>query len=34
VRLGAGFDFGQAKRRLSAIESRLDEAIAKQEKLF
>jgi len=34
VRLGAGFDVGQAKRRLSAIESRLDEAIAKQEKLF
>ena len=34
VKLGAGFDVGQAKRRLSAIESRLDEAIAKQEKLF
>src|SRR5207237_10112795 len=34
VRLGSGFDLGQAKRRLSAIESRLDEAIAKQEKLF
>ncbi len=34
VRLGAGFDIGQAKRRISAIESRLDEAIAKQEKLF
>ena len=34
VRLGTGFDLGQAKRRLSAIESRLDEAIAKQEKLF
>jgi hypothetical protein len=34
VRLGAGFDVGHAKRRLSAIESRLDAAIAKQEKLF
>ena len=34
VKLGAGFDVGQAKRRLSAIESRLDAAIAKQEKLF
>src|SRR5919106_3757997 len=34
VKLGAGFDLGQAKKRLSAIESRLDEAIAKQEKLF
>jgi cell division protein ZapA len=34
VRLGAGFDIGQAKRRIAAIESRLEEAIAKQEKLF
>jgi cell division protein ZapA len=34
VKLGAGFDVGQAKRRLTAIESRLDAAIAKQEKLF
>jgi len=34
VRLGSGFDLGQAKRRLSAIESQLDAAIAKQEKLF
>jgi cell division protein ZapA len=33
VKLG-GFDVGQAKRRLSAIESQLDAAIAKQEKLF
>ena len=31
---GAGFDVGQAKRRLSAIESKLDAAIAKQENLF
>ena len=34
VRLGSGFDLGQAKRRLVAIESQLDSAIAKQEKLF
>jgi len=34
VKLGASFDVGQAKRRLSAIESQLDAAIAKQEKLF
>ncbi len=34
VKLGAGFDVGHAKRRLSAIETRLDAAIAKQEKLF
>jgi len=34
VRLGTGFDVGQAKRRISAIESQLDSAIAKQEKLF
>jgi cell division protein ZapA len=34
VRLGAGFDVGQAKRRISAIESKIDAAIAKQENLF
>jgi cell division protein ZapA len=34
VRLGSGFDLGQAKRRISALESKLDEAIAKQENLF
>ena len=34
VKLGVGFDVGQAKRRISAIESQLDSAIAKQEKLF
>src|SRR2546421_10337602 len=33
VRLGAGFDLGQAKQRISEIESRLDEAISKQEKV-
>jgi cell division protein ZapA len=34
MRLGSGFDVGQAKRRISAIESKIDAAIAKQEKLF
>jgi cell division protein ZapA len=34
VKLGAGFDLGQAKQRISAIESQLEAAIAKQEKLF
>lgn len=34
VKLGAGFDLGQAKRRISVIELQLDSAIAKQEKLF
>ena len=34
MRLGGGFDLGHAKRRISAIESQLDAAIAKQEKLF
>jgi cell division protein ZapA len=34
MKLGAGFDLGQAKRRLVAIESQIDAAIAKQEKLF
>jgi cell division protein ZapA len=34
VRLGSKFDVGQAKRRLSAIESKIDAAIAKQENLF
>jgi cell division protein ZapA len=34
TRLGTGFDVGQAKRRLSAIESKIDAAIAKQENLF
>jgi cell division protein ZapA len=34
VKIGSGVDVGQAKRRLSAIESQLDAAIAKQEKLF
>jgi cell division protein ZapA len=34
VRLGTGFDVGKAKRRLSELESQIDAAIAKQEKLF
>jgi cell division protein ZapA len=34
VKLGAGFDMGTAKSRLSSIESQIDAAIAKQEKLF
>jgi cell division protein ZapA len=34
VKLGGGFDVGQAKQRISEIESQLDQAIAKQEKLF
>jgi cell division protein ZapA len=34
VKLGSGFDLGQAKRRLLALESQIDAAIAKQEKLF
>ncbi len=34
VKLGAGLDVGQVKRRMAAIESQLDAAIAKQEKLF
>ena len=34
VRLGSGFDVGRAKQRLSAIESKIDAAIAKQENLF
>jgi len=34
TRLGGGFDIGQAKRRIESIEAKLDEAIARQEKLF
>jgi cell division protein ZapA len=34
IRLGAGFDVGKAKRRITAIESKIDAAIAKQENLF
>jgi len=34
VKVGGGFDLGQVKRRISAIEARLDAALAQQEKLF
>lgn len=34
TKLGAGFDLGRAKRRIAAIESKLDAALASQEKLF
>jgi len=34
MRLGDGFDMGEAKRRISSIEARLEAALAKQEKLF
>jgi len=34
TKLGSGFDLGQAKRRIALIEARLDDALAKQEKLF
>jgi len=34
MKLGAGFDLGRAKRRLTELESQIDAAIAKQEKLF
>lgn len=34
MKVGAGFDIGDAKRRISLIEAKLDAAIAQQEKLF
>ena len=34
MKLGNGFDIGQAKRRISQIEAKLDAAIARQDKLF
>ena len=34
TKIGGGFDLGQAKRRIASIEARLDEALAKQDKLF
>ena len=34
TRVGNGFDLGQAKRRISRIEATLDEALARQDKLF
>jgi cell division protein ZapA len=34
MRLGEGFDVGEARRRISDIEAKLEAALAKQEKLF
>ena len=34
TRLGDGYDVGQVKRRIAALESKLDTALAQQEKLF
>src|SRR3979409_2073247 len=34
TKLGNGFDIGDAKRRIGAIEAKLDEALARQDKLF
>ena len=34
TKLGNGFDIGQAKRRISVIEAKLDEVLARQDKLF
>jgi cell division protein ZapA len=34
TKLGGSFDIGQAKRRIESIEAKLDEAIARQDKLF
>ena len=34
MKLGNGFDIGQARRRISLIEAKLDEVLAQQDKLF
>ena len=34
TKLGGGFDIGEAKRRIAAVEAKLDSVLAKQEKLF
>ena len=34
TRLGGGFDIGEAKRRIAAVEAKLDAVLARQEKLF
>jgi len=34
TKLGGGFDIGEAKRRIAAVEAKLDMVLAKQEKLF
>jgi cell division protein ZapA len=34
TKLGGGFDIGEAKRRIAAVEAKLDSVLARQEKLF
>jgi cell division protein ZapA len=34
TKFAGGFDIGEAKRRIAAVEAKLDSALAKQEKLF
>ena len=34
TKLGGGYDVGHVKRRIAALESKLDAALAQQEKLF
>ena len=34
TKLGGGFDIGEAKRRIAAVEAKLDAVLARQEKLF
>ena len=34
TKIGGGFDLGQAKRRITSIEAKLDEAIVRQDKLL
>ena len=34
TKIGNGFDIGQARRRISLIEAKLDEVLARQDKLF
>jgi len=34
TKFGGGFDIGEAKRRIAAVEAKLDSVLGKQEKLF
>jgi cell division protein ZapA len=34
MKFGDGFDIGEAKRRIAAVEAKLDSVLGKQEKLF
>ena len=34
TKFGGGFDIGEAKRRIAAVEAKLDTVLGKQEKLF